>query len=266
MKLPEYEVQFNTETDVWLKSNLGIVQDFQEPLYHLTKSVSAESIVNSQIFRASFIRSTSDPLEYVLPLSEIRDWVCFSHQLWSNFEKPQDLFDHFNELATNPLPAIRPYFISMVKKPNIHLRERFGNSIVEIKKERENPFNQSSFLVPITYCDNVQGSVWNLLRNWRNTVLLKIKEIYPEVPERDFVKTTFYLWMKLFSMLGSSVKKNVYKSEQEVRLVFFSGTPDKDSTWFNKRIIVPSDMELGKPRSEYLPIKLNELGLKANLV
>ncbi len=265
MAYSELETEFNSLTDTWLESNLGISQTWVEPLFHFTSSKNSNSIVESQIFWASFIRSTSDPLEFVLPLSEVRDWVCFSRQLFSNFDDPYNFFNHFNELAENPPTQIRPYFISMVKEPNDHLMKRYGNSIIKVVNQQAVDFKKTIFMVPINYYENVQLEIRRLLMDWRNNVLLKAQNQFNEIPENQFVKETLYLWMKTFSMLALSIKKNVYRPEQEVRIVAFAGTPDENTSWFDKRIINPSDTpEFGFPRKEYLPIKIGALGLKAD--
>jgi hypothetical protein len=266
MKFEELEQQFSIAIDDWLNSKLGVLKKWINPLLHYTDADAAKSIVEYQRFHASFIRSTSDPLEFVLPLSEVRDWVCTNGNLFYNFDRPDNLFKHFNELSENPDSRIRPYFISMVKKPSDHLKKQYGGTAIELRESNEANTIIPGLLIPIAYPENIETHVSLLMKDWQRTVLHKVRERFSAVPERTYVDTTFHLWMKAFIVTALSVKKSAYKNEDEVRLVVLPGRPDQSTSQCDSRVIIPSDKEPGLPRREYLPVKLSELGLRAKLL
>jgi len=120
-------------TNALVSNKFGYPLKDPHDLYHFTKQESGDLIVGSQSFWASFIRSTSDTLEFALPLSHCRDWLCLGNNLldFSNSGFPAALFSHFNEQANDPIA--RYYFISLTENQNSahHILKlpRFGGRV-----------------------------------------------------------------------------------------------------------------------------------------
>lgn len=271
------QVVFGRATQKWINSHIPQHVQLPNRIFHYTKAEYAKSIIDQQEVRASFIRSTSDPLEYALPLSEVRDWVCFSGELWDHFTDPTNLFCHFNLLAENPDPKIRPYFVSMVKEPNKKVAKLYGETCLEInaKTSDQSNYEISGFFLEVIYPEDMRQHIQQLLRSWRDEVLHPVREEYSRMDERDFTITTFPSWMRVFQTIPLFIKKKIYDHEKEVRLIIFPGDPDRETPQFGKRVIIPSDNcrwempcegRLGQPRREYLPVKLAAIGLSARIV
>lgn len=105
---------FTKKHNDWINSKLINHSWPDHGLFHYTSSASANAIVKSQIFHASFITTTSDPLEFTLPMVSIRNWITTGTNLLGYEDDSCEMikiFKFFNDESRDP--TLRPYFISL---------------------------------------------------------------------------------------------------------------------------------------------------------
>jgi len=269
MTSTNWEEDFQNEvghaTEELLAKHFNITHLVNSPLYHYSDNVKIQSIIENQVFNASFIRSTSDSLEFVYPLSYCRDWHCIKNVFFDFKNFPTNLFKHFNEQAVYPIA--RPYFISLSENSNSErLISNYGEYKLILKSTNEEKYREririvGSF-VKCKYSDNPDKEIHDILNEWQTEIFqpLLIKYQFNN-PEKN-LGLWFYILMKLCFTISTSVKQLAYADEKEIRFVAYPRNLDADDVWHNSRVLKP----IGTPATsfrEYLPIKLLELGMTA---
>lgn len=266
-QLADLEVKLLEATDQFIANKFAILREPTGTWYHYTSLETLKTIVNSQTFRASFIRATSDPLEFALPLSACRDWACTSKKFFNFQNFPAELFKNFNDQARNAIP--RPYFVSFCKEPDSsRLKSCYGDGIVEVITSEDNrpiAFEDFGQLIECKYVADTSKEIFRIMDEWKDKIFYPVVEIVnikqPEDPA--IMPTWFYIFMKLCLTISLAIKQDTYVSEEEVRLVVYSKDPDADHGWHDKRGFRPLS-EKDRLYHEYLPLKLNKIGFVAS--
>lgn len=241
---------------------------FSRPFYHYTSEESSKKITESQQFKMSFIRSTSDPLELALVLVTCRDWLCFPDN-WDGGRFPKSLFEHFNDEAHDP--RVRPYFISMTESSNeVFLKNNYGNAIIEFSRnedfeDSEGLFKAGFSIIKCRYEDDIKEFVKLQIARWNNEVLLPTLKDFGVVSHLHNVLSWHFVLMEFCFVLAMGVKSKTYFPEKEHRLIFIPNDPDISTEFYMKRNLHQSASRFARQR-EYLTLKLSKCGLKARKI
>lgn len=252
------------ETKGFIGKEFGIEEsDLQRPIFHYTSRISAIQIVNTHIFHASFIRSTSDSLEFALPFSFCRDWLCFSKKFFCFNNFPTKFFLHFNEQAIDP--QSRRYFLSACFNENSsHLKQMYGTSIVKMDISSLAPnFSDSAAILKCRYSKDIKTEVENILDRWKTTIFDPTVATFKiQIPEQQMTRW-LYIFMHLCHSLSLVLKQDAFRNEDEVRISVVSRSIDEDTLWH-----CPRNIKRASARSlitrEFLPLKLDGLGIKVS--
>jgi hypothetical protein len=264
-QIQQFSNLVENETNNLIEKEFGFSGDRDQILYHFTSDHNANLITQSQNFWASFIRSTSDPLEFSLPLSYCRDWLCFGNNLFdfsaSGF--PANMFIHFNEQAIDPIA--RYYFISLTEDPHSpHHKQLYGKSTIEFHFGKPTPeIKEHLMILKCKYPSDMKMEVHRILLEWKTMFHRLIKEqkiASNQLPENAW----FYMFMRLCHMCALCLKQDSFKDEKEVRIVLVPKKDDidKGSSFYEKRATRPVSAGSLLVR-EYLPLKLTALAVKA---
>lgn len=231
--------------------------------YHYTNKNAAEAIVLNQSFHASFIRSTTDALEFAYPMAACRDILCRTHDFFSNVSKK--LVKNLNEEASDP--TARPYFISLSGEPNSdYLKSEYGDHIVEIINNTESTdFKIYGFFINCKYVADVKGEVRRLLQKWQIKALNKALSEHKVSDPQKRIMDWFYTLMQFCHTISLGIKQDSFQDEKETRIVVIPLTPDENIDWHDSRDTKPLSTKSLLNR-EFLPVKLNAMGIKAKRV
>ncbi len=265
----QFEKELSDETDRFIATTFNHPEGNNHfPVYHYTNIENLKLIICSQIFNASMIRNTSDPLEFALPLSSARDWLCVDRNLLSFPNFPNEFFKHFNELAIDPYPRL--YFVSFSQNSdNQHLRKLYGDGIIRFESliTEEVDINTPGLWIKCKYVRNINDEVYGILNNWRDNVflpLIKKFKIQSSVTNPNMMTSWLYIFMKLCSVLSFSIKQHAYLMEEEIRLVVFPNNPDKEEEKWRKVREFKCISSKSNLCREYLPIFLNKMRIRAS--
>lgn len=260
-----FENTLKNKTDSFLENIFVITKTFDEPLYHYTSPESADSIIKSQQLRLSFIRSTSDPLEFALPLAECRNYLCI-HTLAEKSEFPLELFKFLTNESIDP--KARAYFMSFTHSPNLaHHKKMYGSSSIVLKKTElfnEINFQKSFFFIKCRYENDIRSFVYKTISRW-------IDEIYKptaaEHGENNSIKNLndmFWVLMKLCHTISLGTKSDAFKEEEEYRLILHSPDVDSKQNIHSSRKQKIADNKWS-PSKEYIILNLKKAGLEAKI-
>lgn len=257
-----FEDMLLSKTKELITKEFGLADKNAHRYFHYTSNKSYKKIIASQRFNASFIRSTSDPLEFSLPLSICRDWIC-SGNTFLNFSKfPTNLFKHFNKEAMDP--SIRYYFISLSTNNNSeHLKSMYGNNIIEFDlKSFPDSLDSFGLIYKCKYVKNADfhSEVITLLEKWRDLFDASIKEYSISKPE-NLMYIWFYIFMQFCHAISLSIKQDPFKDEEEIRLLVVCNAKLKTETEWHKKKISSCISKQTLLRREALPLKINKLGI-----
>ncbi len=230
--------------------------------FHYTDETSAEAILNTQTFHSSFIRSSSDSLEFSNPMAACRDCVCLTQNFFGFQKFPFELFKHFNEQAIDP--SARAYFISLSgNSKSTHLQSMYGNARLEFKLNTEiTDFKSYGFLINCKYVDDTKTEVFRLLKRWRDEVFERALRENGIQDAQPTMNDWFYTLMQFCNTISVGIKQRAFENEQETRVVTFSKNPDLETDWHKPRgtkPIAPYSKSLIK--REFLPLNLNAMGI-----
>lgn len=257
MPLNDFEKSLNTDSDKVIKEAFT----FGAPdgnLYHYTRESSAISIVNSQEFRASFIRATSDPLEFTSNLVQCRNWLCSDSTSLAFSEFPFQLFSFFNQQATSP--SIRPYFCSFTENEDSYfLKNMYGDTRIHLKKGASPLFARTPFLIKCKYEIAPKDFIYSTLDIWAQECLERNLKLYGLT-----ILNTKKIWlpklMQISFVLSLALKDPYFSREEEWRYIAMPDDPNVESTWHKKRFQQFSIVQDHESLTEYLPLKMNQLG------
>lgn len=231
--------------------------------FHYTNEASSTAIMDNQTFLSSFIRSSSDSLEFAAPMAACRDCVCLTDNLFVHERFPISLFKHFNEEACTP--SAKAYFISLSGNSNsAHLRSMYGDCVLEFDVNIDpTDFSSYGFFIKCKYVDDTRAEVFRLLRKWKNEVL---ERAFMEHKIRDpnaVMKDWFYTLMQFCNTISVGIKQKAFELEDEIRVVIFPLTPDICTSWHQPRALKPFNGNNGNSliMREYLPLNLKAMGL-----
>jgi hypothetical protein len=247
---------FETKTNEWLESHLGFKSGLVGDFYHFTSHESAKAIVDSKTFRASFIRSTSDPLEFALPLSICRDWMVDGAGLFKFPNYPGAIFKHFNEIAVEP--HLRPYFISTSGVDNEDLKKLYGDTAVKLSCDGK----QQLFSVQCRYISDPKKEITALLDDWISFTKIKNSNFSGQSGTQYLMKN-FHTFMQVFYIISLSTKSAAFHYEKETRFVLLKTTPDDTCELHAARTSVCLAPQF--QHKEYLPVHLEACGVKTSL-
>lgn len=227
-----FESALLAETEQLIRAEFGAGD--LGPCFHYTSLDSMAKIYDSKTFWASFIRSTSDPLEFALPLSACRDWLCIEQKFLSFPNFPTRLFHHFNEQANDPIA--RYYFISIsADSKNKHLKDLYGDGILKFDLSTlSSDFDANGMMLKCRYVENIESEVFNLMEKWRDLFDSKVNEFSIEKPEQK-MKIWLYIFMRYCHSISLGLKKKSFENECELRIVLVSRDASSDSTWHTPR-------------------------------
>jgi hypothetical protein len=230
--------------------------------YHYTTQAAADAIVATQTFHSSFIRSSSDSLEFSAPMASCRDCVCLTSNFFAHKGFPVALFKHFNDEAT--APSARAYFISLSGDPNLaHMKEMYGEVPLEFKLNVDmTEFRSYGFFIKCRYVDDTKTEVFRLLKKWKEEVLHRA---FVEHKVRDpglTMKDWFYTLMQFCNTISIGIKQRAFELEDETRIVVFPLNPDAETRWHAHRGVKPLNSK-SLIKREYLPLNLKNMGIAA---
>lgn len=265
----QFSERIEEETNKLIEECFSYKVDEGDVLYHFTSEVGAKMIIASNSYWASFIRSTSDTLEFALPLSICRDWLCFEDNLYSFKSQkvfPDALFAHFNEQAINPIA--RYYFVSLTPdaKSEHHLK-CYGRQAIEFKFGT-GPAELKDFMMILKciYPEDFNKEIHSLLNKWRDVFYRVVAELKIEASDLPN-EAWFYMFMRFCHMISLCLKQKSFQDEKEVRIVVVPNQKfiDQSDKFHGKRnVTMPWDKSLLV--REYLPLKLNEMGISISLI
>jgi len=258
-----FENTLLSKTKELIIKEFGLADKNAHRYFHYTSNKSYRKIITSQIFNASFIRSTSDSLEFSLPLSICRDWICFGNTFLKFSKFPTNLFKHFNEQAIDP--SVRYYFISVSTNNNSeHLKSIYGKNIIEFDlKNFPDSLDSFGLIYKCKYIKNAdyRSEVITLLEKWRDIFDAAIMECKISNAE-NLMSTWFYIFMQFCHAISLSIKQEPFKDEEEIRLLVVCNADLKTETEWHKRKISTRISKQTLLRREALPLKINNLGIK----
>lgn len=230
--------------------------------FHCSSEATIAVIVNTQTFWASFIRSTSDSLEFSAPMAACRDAICIKNQVFQFQKFPIKLFQHFNEEACEP--TARPYFISLSgNRQSSHLQAMYGAFNCEFELTSGSPeFQGNGYFIGIKYVSDIKAEAFRLLNEWRDKVLQTSLSDHGIKDGLSRMNEWFYTMMLFCNSISLGIKEDAFAQEEETRIVVFPKDPDAVTPWHDKRGVRPLQKKSLVNR-EYLPIKFNALGIVA---
>jgi hypothetical protein len=255
-----FENELIAKTDEFLKCVYFDLQNESITFYHYTTKQRATAISQSGIFQASFIRSTSDPLEFALPMSFSRNWICNKNKTSNYMKNTVTLFPFLNGEIKSP--KIRPYFMSMTLAESDYLKFRYGGTTLKFQYNKSHPVQVAGMLLKCHYPPDPQKEVINLLDKWNEEVFIPICAKYSKIPDEQ-IPYSFFVFMKVANTIALATKQPEYKEEDEVRFALFPKSPDTDYEWHAARKM--EGIEEFSPR-EYLPLKLNSMGITVEMM
>lgn len=250
------------KTNALIKEKFGYSLELNSNLYHFTNDHNGQIILDSQSFWASFIRSTSDSLEFSLPLSHCRDWLCIENELF-DFSKnfPAKLFSHFNEQAIDPIA--RYYFISLTENSNSpHHVEMYGNCTLKFTFTNFPEGIADYFMVlKCHYSADVKQEIKNFLMEWKNVFVSALNEINISVEKLPH-NSWFYMFMRYCHMCSLCIKQSAFQDEKEIRIVFVPKKNEIDvGCSFHDKRGTRSISKNSFLLREYIPLNLKSLGI-----
>lgn len=261
----EFEKNLLSKTDEFLSKIFVIRKSFESPLYHFTSKENADSIIKSQQLRLSFIRSTSDPLEFALPLAECRDYLCI-HTRIDESEFPVELFKFFNSEAVNP--DARPYFMSFTYNPkSLHHKKMYGtSSIVVSPKDNFDvaSFEKNFFFIKCIYKENIGAFAHNTIQNWFEKILKPTAGPHSTEDLNKILIRAFWILIKICHTISLGTKAHAFKEEDEYRLVLYSQDVDLKQNIYSSRKQKKAG-DRWSPAKEYIILNLKKAGLEAKI-
>lgn len=259
-KIDAFGSEMENLTNLLVAKHFQIGCDNNGQLFHYTSPKASKAIIASQTFRASFIRSTSDPLEFAPTFVTCRDWLCFKSGAWTKPEFPYVMFKHFNDEAQDL--TVRYYFISLTTETNnSHLINTYGQKILKFSfTDSEDSIRHYS--IKCRYETNPESFVEGILTEWRDHCLIPLVNKYKI--EANLIQEQWFIpYMHLSQTLAIGVKQLAFSSEKETRLVFTLRNPDIKENWRGAR----KKKKIHKfSFREYLPVHLNKIGYLVSAV
>ena len=232
--------------------------------YHCSNQDAIDAITSTQTFRASFICSTSDSLEFSAPMAACRDFVCLANEIFQFPNFPFNLFKHFNEEAVEP--TARPYFVSLSgNAQSAHIQSMYGTSQCEFElKTGSVNFEGTGYFMGVKYVDDIKAEVFRLMKRWQNEVLFQSFEDHGVKYDLQRMSDWFYTMMLFCNTISIGIKQKAFELEEEARIVVFPRTPDAVTKWHDPRATRPLSKNSLIAR-EYLPLKLDAMGIVAKV-
>lgn len=264
--LEQFSKSLEEQTGLLLTELFGFKITAGNSLYHFTSHAIALQISSKQSFWASYIRSASDILEFAYPLSICRDWLCIDKRLFSFTGFPFKLFCHFNEQAQDPVA--RYYFVSLTEDPSSnHHCSMYGETAMKLKFSKfPSDLKDYVMLLRCKYSENPKEEIYTLLDKWKLMLDSEFDKFNLD-PLYVGNEAWLYMFMRFCHMCALCIKQHAFSEEKEIRLIFVPKTEqiDSDQKYHEKRAVRPlkASSLIGR---EYIPLKLNALGIEATLV
>lgn len=224
--------------------------------YHYTKPEIIEAIIQNKEFRASFIRSTSDPLEFVHSMTICRDWLCNEANSLGINLKQDAVFKYFNDEAI--LPKIKPFFISAVDSPNsqYHL-DTYGSGILAITQNEDKGKSSNGYVLKCMYKPELKKTVHGYLKKWSQEILIPVAKKNSINLSSD-LESWFHQFIFICHSISLTMKEHRFSKDNEIRYVFFyhnnSIGPDIGA------LTVKTELSEGFVVRTYLPLPIEDLG------